>query len=412
LIFCGVFVAMELPTVATTNSSSSSSSTTVTIEGINVEFPKNPYPCQVDYMRSAIVALNTGTNALLESPTGTGKTLCLLCSTLAWQEHFKKSNTKKKINIGITNGPTVAAKAPTASTAVPAIAAAYAVPPVTIIYASRTHSQLAQVVSELRTTSYRPNMTVLGSREQLCVHERIKTKRGAALNFACNKEVSARSCIYKNNVERYTGPDPSHFGGNCSSSRGSKPSSIIMDIEDLVSLGTTDRVCPYYFTRGFAERADLVLMPYNYLLDSSIRATINLPWAKSIVIFDEAHNVERVAADAASFKLTSTDIANCITELQNTLRQLNQLGPQASESSSTSKNPSDKKSGLDMSPPTVQAVARLLRALFELEKKLDEIPLSKGIFNALSMELTGESIIRMMETCGLSFALVRDTEHY
>ena len=36
-------------------------------------------------------------------------------------------------------------------------------PPV-IIYASRTHSQLAQVIRELKNTTYRPRMAVLGSR--------------------------------------------------------------------------------------------------------------------------------------------------------------------------------------------------------------------------------------------------------
>jgi regulator of telomere elongation helicase 1 len=45
---------------------------------VDVDFPKDPpYPCQVEYMKKCISALNTGANALLESPTGTGKTLCL-----------------------------------------------------------------------------------------------------------------------------------------------------------------------------------------------------------------------------------------------------------------------------------------------------------------------------------------------
>jgi regulator of telomere elongation helicase 1 len=66
------------------------------INDVNIDFPKDPYPCQVDYMTKVILALNTGRNALLESPTGTGKTLCLLCSCLAWQIS-KKSDSKLKI---------------------------------------------------------------------------------------------------------------------------------------------------------------------------------------------------------------------------------------------------------------------------------------------------------------------------
>ncbi len=56
------------------------------IEGIEVDFPFEPYACQRDYMERVIQALNKGENAMLESPTGTGKTLCLLCASLAWRE--------------------------------------------------------------------------------------------------------------------------------------------------------------------------------------------------------------------------------------------------------------------------------------------------------------------------------------
>ncbi|KAJ3356319.1 ATP-dependent DNA helicase chl1 [Allomyces javanicus] len=47
-------------------------------------FPFPPYTIQVDLMRAMKEALNDGAIALLESPTGTGKSLSLICGSLSW----------------------------------------------------------------------------------------------------------------------------------------------------------------------------------------------------------------------------------------------------------------------------------------------------------------------------------------
>ena len=55
------------------------------IAGYEIEFPFNPYPAQIVLMFKILQSLKENKNSLLESPTGTGKSLALLCSTLAWQ---------------------------------------------------------------------------------------------------------------------------------------------------------------------------------------------------------------------------------------------------------------------------------------------------------------------------------------
>ena len=56
----------------------------ITLDGFDVFFPMKPYQVQIDYMEKVIESCKKSENALLESPTGTGKTLCLLTATLAW----------------------------------------------------------------------------------------------------------------------------------------------------------------------------------------------------------------------------------------------------------------------------------------------------------------------------------------
>ncbi|KAF2323322.1 hypothetical protein GH714_034614 [Hevea brasiliensis] len=118
---------------------------TYKIRGIDVDFPFEAYDCQLVYMEKVIQALQSRCNALLESPTGTGKTLCLLCATLAWRKSFGPFSTGKIER----NGRAAGSK----SDDMPSNSEGNGLP--TIVYTSRTHSQLRQVIQELKRSSYR-----------------------------------------------------------------------------------------------------------------------------------------------------------------------------------------------------------------------------------------------------------------
>lgn len=156
----------------------------ITLRGIPVSFPFEPYELQKSYMEKVIETLQNQTHAILESPTGTGKTLSLLCSTLAWLE-VKKAQVQaerqacglgeeKNLLHSIKNelgGITEASTISRALTDVPYI-----------IYASRTHSQLSQAMQELKNTNYHYlKACVIGSREQMCVNEDLANEQNNGL---------------------------------------------------------------------------------------------------------------------------------------------------------------------------------------------------------------------------------------
>ena len=246
------------------------------IDGVEVEFPFEAYPCQIKFMEANIKALSGSTNAILESPTGTGKTLCLLCSSIAYQQHLRRKEGKT----------------------------------FRIFYASRTHAQLTQVIKELRGTSYHDQVrtAVLASRDHLCVEPVVNQNRGAILNSQCRRLVKNKACDYANKVTRGSSSfDAAPTVANCG------------DIEDLYKLGSAKGFCPFYQSRESVKTADIVFVPYNYIVDfkeSTDESQSGMDLSGSVVIMDEAHNIERVCEDAASITFGTLDIFHSIKQIE------------------------------------------------------------------------------------------------
>ncbi len=171
----------------------------------------------------------------------------------------------------------------------------------TIIYSSRTHSQLKQVMKELNSTNYKPRVSVLGSRQQSCLNPSVQQLPATAANQACRALVGKRECKWHRNVEPFLKKNPD-------------TNQAVMDIEDLTKLGNSRNLCPYFLSRDMAANADIVFMPYNYLIDPKTRGGLGIKWENAILIFDEAHNVEGVCSDAASFDIPASLLAGAIVE--------------------------------------------------------------------------------------------------
>jgi regulator of telomere elongation helicase 1 len=56
-------------------------------------------------------------------------------------------------------------------------------------------------------------------------------------------------------------------------------------------------------------------MPYNYLVDPKIRENYKIDFENSIIILDEAHNIEKVSEDVASFDLNLSIFNPILAEL-------------------------------------------------------------------------------------------------
>eukprot|EP00982_Pelagococcus_subviridis_P013113 31219-Pelagococcus_subviridis.AAC.2 len=148
--------------------------------------------------------------------------------------------------------------------------------PTQVIFCSRTHSQLTQVVGELNSTSFggpegTVNAIAIASRAQLCVNPEVRSVgvSNARLNERClelGKPTTTKSSSSATATDPATGKKKKKTAGGCPFLKNRRAAvaeladaalSQPMDIEDLAALGVRRRACPYYAARRALPRADL-----------------------------------------------------------------------------------------------------------------------------------------------------------
>ena len=121
-----------------------------TINNVPLYFPYPLYELQKNLIQSIIQGLQSNQNGLFHSPTGTGKTLCFLVAVLAYMEHNPNEN-------------------------------------IQFIFCTRTHSQMKGIVKELKKTCYAPPISMLGSRNILCLNEHLRDFDGEIKSMKCSE---------------------------------------------------------------------------------------------------------------------------------------------------------------------------------------------------------------------------------
>ncbi|KAG9022463.1 ATP-dependent DNA helicase chl1, partial [Tulasnella sp. UAMH 9824] len=179
-----------------------------------------------------------------------------------------------------------------------------------IFYASRTHTQLSQTISELQKTSFKANTRTvpLGSRKNLCINEELRSK-GGDLDEACRELMSGkgdRRCPHMPPAGEET--QMLDFRDHILATP--------RDIEDLVVLGKELNTCPYYGSRKAIAQAELVTLPYNLLLQKNSREVLGIDLTDQVVVIDEAHNLIDTILSIHTVPLSSTTLRASLSQLK------------------------------------------------------------------------------------------------
>ncbi|KAH9621661.1 hypothetical protein KSS87_013984 [Heliosperma pusillum] len=371
-------------------------------------FPYKPYTIQQDFMNSLYQFLDQGGISMLESPTGTGKTLSIICSALQWLVDRKNQEkpalepcgsdgepdwmrefvvSKENPDQGKKKGGILVKKFGEAKRRTAGVHDLFAndggcrskvervgnglveledseflveeyessedesgvckrkgggvsissssdeeeddggeeEAGLKIYFCSRTHSQLSQFIKELRKTVFGSELKVvtLGSRKNFCINEEV-------LKVGNPTSINERCLDLQKNKKNGSSKTKTKASAGCPMLQKQKlqkefinevTQQEVLDIEELVSLGSSLGTCPYYGSRRMVPAADLVVLPYQSLLSKSSRESLGLSLKNNVIIIDEAHNLADSLIGMYDAKITGSQLENVHQHLEKYLEK-------------------------------------------------------------------------------------------
>nr|XP_035948323.1 ATP-dependent DNA helicase DDX11 isoform X7 [Halichoerus grypus] len=193
-----------------------------------------------------------------------------------------------------------------------------------IYYCSRTHSQLAQFVHEVQRSPFGKDtrLVSLGSRQNLCINEDVKTLGSAQLiNDRCmemqrSKHEKSRAEEEKPKRRRQERRATCPFYGYEQLQLLRDQVLVgVKDIEQLVALGKEARACPYYGSRSAIPAAQLVVLPYQMLLHAATRQAAGIRLQGQVVLIDEAHNLIDTITGIHSAEVSGSQLCQAHSQL-------------------------------------------------------------------------------------------------
>ncbi|KAJ9696206.1 hypothetical protein PVL29_008448 [Vitis rotundifolia] len=269
------------------------------IEDVTVYFPyDNIYPEQYSYMVELKRALDAKGHALLEMPTGTGKTIALL-SLITSYALSKPSN------------------------------------PIKLLYCTRTVHEMEKTLAELRLLhQYQlrhlgPAAKILAlglsSRKNLCINPAVVSAENRdSVDAGCRKLTA--TWVRALAVENPNIPMCQFFENYEKAASEAVLPPGVYTLQDLRAFGRDKGWCPYFLARHMVQFANVVVYSYQYLLDPKVAGIISKEMQReSVVVFDEAHNIDNVCIEALSVSVRRQTLEGATRNLSKMAQEINRF---------------------------------------------------------------------------------------